>query len=76
VYEGSFLQDKKVFSKVYQFNDWIVMQDPGLEGSYSTMPSEQHLREFDEIVRADSTYHILAEHVFSSGKKVWIFSRK
>jgi len=76
VYEGGFLQDKKVFSKVYQFNDWIVMQDPGLEGSYSTMPSEQHLREFDEIVRADSTYHILAEHVFSSGKKVWIFSRK
>jgi hypothetical protein len=71
-----FIRKKEQFQQIYSKNDWIVIQEQGVMGTFENIPSEKLLPTLLAELKDDSNYSQIAEFVSGNSRKVWVYSRR
>jgi hypothetical protein len=75
VESGALFRSTEDFYKAYSNYQWVILQDPGVQGGRADMPSEKILPACLNLMSLDKNYCLLKKIAASKEKYIYIYSK-
>ena len=75
VESGALFRSTEEFYKSYSNYQWVILQDPGVQGGRADMPSEKILPACLDLMSLDKNYCLLIKIAASKEKYIYIYSK-